>query len=189
MSATETLTATWKLCLSFTKRDWDLADYPTVIRKQVLHPGASDSRRTPPPYSARIVNWWVMTGLGNTPEEATQDLAAQFARMKESRKQDGKPMPRPGAKVPIEFAPSNRVDANPELTEDFIRRVLGLDWAFVSDESRLWDFHTGETNEVLIAKIKDLYGVEVSDIEGPATSQRFSIGSPQTGIGRSWQDL
>ncbi len=43
--------------------------------------------------------------------------------------------------------------------------MLGLGWAFVSDESSLWDFHTGETNKVLIAKIKDPYGVDVSDIE------------------------
>jgi len=159
------LTAKWKLCLSFAKNDWGLADYPIVIRKQVPDPGSADAHQSPPPYSARIVNWWVMTGLGNTPEEAAQDLAAGFARMRECRKQEGKPMPRPGAKVPIEFAPSNQVYANPELTDDFVRRVLGLDWAFVSDQSSLWDFHTGETNEVLIARIKDLYGVDVSDIE------------------------
>ena len=94
-----------------------------------------------------------------------QDLAVQFARMKESRQREGKPMPRPGTKVPIEFAPSNRVDANAELRDDFIRRVFGLDWAFISDESSLWDFHTGETNEVLMAKISILYGVDVSDID------------------------
>jgi hypothetical protein len=164
MSAKETLTATWKLCLSFTKRDWDLADYPTVIRKQVFDSGASADRQAPP-YSARIVNWWVMTGLGNTPKEALQELAVQFARIKGDLQRDGKPIPRPGTKVPIEFAPSSRVYSDPELKDDFIRRVLGLDWAFISDESSLWDFHTDETNDVLITKIRDLYGVEVSDIE------------------------
>ena len=128
MSAKETLTATWKLCFSFSKRDWDLADYPTVIRRQhESESGASGPRQAPPPWSARIVNWWVMTGLGSTPEDAMQDLAVQFARMKESRQREGKPMPRPGTKVPIEFAPSNRVYANAELTDDFIRRVFGRD--------------------------------------------------------------
>ncbi len=34
MSAKETLKASSQLCLSFTKRDRDLSDYPTVIRKQ-----------------------------------------------------------------------------------------------------------------------------------------------------------
>lgn len=166
MSAKETLEAAWKFCLSFTTPDWSLADYPTVIRKQeVPNTEALAARQAPVPYSARIVNWWVMTGLGNTPREAMEDLGVHFARMRESRIRDGKSMPRPGTKVPIEFAPSNRVYANPELTDDFIRRVLGIDWAFVSDQSSLSDFHTAETNEVLNAKIKDLYGVDVSDIE------------------------
>jgi predicted RNase H-like HicB family nuclease len=164
MSAKETLTATWKFCLSFTKRHWDLADYPTVIRRQAPRSGASTDREAPP-YAATIVNWWVMTGLGNTPEEAMQELASQFAGIEGDWQQKGKPMPRPGTKVPIEFAPSGRVYADFELADDFIRRVLGLDWAFVSDESSLWDFHTGETNDALVAKISLLYGVDVSDIE------------------------
>lgn len=94
-----------------------------------------------------------------------ENLGVQFDQMKQNRRQDRKLMPRPGTKVPIEFAPSDRVYAHPELTDDFIHRVLGLDWAFVSDQSSLWHFHTGETNDVVIAKIKDIYGVDVSDIE------------------------
>jgi hypothetical protein len=39
--------------------------------------------------------------------------------------------------VPIEFAPQERVDAYGELKDDFVRRVLNLDWAFISDESSL----------------------------------------------------
>ncbi len=97
-----------------------------------------------------------MTGLGNTREEAMQELAFQFVRIKGDWHRDGKPWLRPGTRVPIEFAPSGRVYADHELADDFIRRVLGLDWAFVSDESSLWDFHTGETNEALVAKIREL---------------------------------
>ncbi|HTJ29438.1 MAG TPA: hypothetical protein VL346_03010 [Acidobacteriaceae bacterium] len=37
--------------------------------------------------------------------------------------------------------------------------------AWISDESSLWDFHTEQTNDLLIAKIRDVYGVDVSDIE------------------------
>ena len=92
------------------------------------------------------------------------DLAFQFAQMKENRRRDGKPMPRPGTKVELEFAPSNQVYAHPELTDELIRRVLGVDWAFVSDQSSLGDFHIDETNDVLTARIRDLYGVDVSDI-------------------------
>jgi len=51
------------------------------------------------------------------------------------------------------------------LADDFIRRVLQLDWAWVSDESRLWDFHHLETNAAIVAKIREVYGVDVSDIE------------------------
>jgi hypothetical protein len=167
MSVKETLSAAWKLCLSLRKRDWDLTDYPIVIRKQDVPDARAHSTpgRVTHPYSARIVNWWVMTGSGGTPEEAFQELTVQFARMKDNRRRDGKSMPRPGTKVPIEFAPSNRVHAHSELTDDFIHRVLDLDWAFVSDESSLGDFHTGETNDVLNARIKNIYGVDVSDID------------------------
>jgi len=166
MSAKENLLAAWRFCLSFTKRKWELRNYPVVIRKQETpRRGPSASERPPLPYAARIVNWWVMTGLGNTPEEAMNELAGQFSQMKDNRHREGKPMPRPGTNVPIEFAPSDGVYAHPDLTDDFIRRVLGLDWAFVSDQSSLWDFHEGQTNEALIAKIKELYGVDVSDIE------------------------
>lgn len=65
----------------------------------------------------------------------------------------------------LEFAPRKRVSAHPELAEDFTRRVLNLDWAFISDESSLWDFHEAGTNGALIARIKEIYGVDVSDIE------------------------
>jgi hypothetical protein len=56
-------------------------------------------------------------------------------------------------------------DAHPDLTEDFVRRVLNLDWAWISDESSLWDFHASDDNGALIARINEVYGVDVSDIE------------------------
>jgi hypothetical protein len=65
----------------------------------------------------------------------------------------------------LELASRQRVSAHSELAEDFIRRVLKLDWAFISDESSLWDFHEAETNGALIARIEEVYGVDVSDIE------------------------
>jgi hypothetical protein len=167
MSATEKLLAAWKLCLSLTKRDWELADYPVIIREQKPERDSdrSPSRGVQQRYLARIVNWWVMTGGGDTPDQAMTELVKGFGQIKETRQRDGKAMPRPGTQVPIEFAPSNRVDAHPALTEDFIQRILGLDWAFVSDQSSLWDFHTDDTNDALNAKIREIYGVEVSDVE------------------------
>jgi hypothetical protein len=61
--------------------------------------------------------------------------------------------------------------------------VLGLDWAWISDESSLWDFHHDETNDALISKIDEVYGVDVSDIQSArlteileriATRQKFA---------------
>ena len=46
-----------------------------------------------------------------------------------------------------------------------------LDWAWISDESSLWDFHTDDTNEKLWAKILEVYGVDVSDIESARLSE------------------
>jgi hypothetical protein len=167
MSANEKLLAAWKFCLSLAKRDWELSDYPVVIRGQKLERESerSPSRGVQKRYLARIVNWWVMTGGGDTPDQAMAELVDGFRRMKDTRQRESKAMPRPGTKVPIEFAPSNLVHAHSELTDDFIQRVLGLDWAFVSDQSSLWDFHTDETNDVLNAKIREVYGVDVSDVE------------------------
>jgi hypothetical protein len=94
-------------------------------------------------------------------------FAAENARRANERKQ----LPRPGTHVPIELASRDRVDAHPELTKDFVRRVLNLDWAWISDESSLWDFHASDDNRVLIAKINEVYGVDVSDIESARLSE------------------
>ena len=112
-----------------------------------------------------LVNWAVMSGTGDTREEAMADLRAKFLERSAKLAGEGKSLPRPGTKVPIQFASRERVDAHPELLQDFIHRVLGLEWAFVSDESSLWNFHTEENSNVLVAKICILYGVDVSDIE------------------------
>ena len=163
----ETLSSAWKYCLSFRKVNWELVDYPITIREQTLDLDLGDRYRGAKleRYLARIVKWWVLTGGGDTPEEAVRDLAVQFERIRNDWERVGKALPRPGTQVPIEFAPSGRVDANSDLAIDFIQRVFGLDWAFISDGSSLWDFHTNETNDALYAKIKTVYGVDVSDIE------------------------
>jgi len=165
MSLRETLAAAWKFCLSFRRSEWELNDYPVVVREQKTDQGYGASRFQQQRYLARVVKWWVLTGGGDTAQQVVRELTVQFDKIKTDWQHRGKPLPRPGTEVPIEFAPSEHVHAHSELTEDFIRRVLGLDWAFVSDGSSLWDFHTNETNDALHAKIKETYGVDVSDIE------------------------
>jgi hypothetical protein len=157
--------AGWKWFLSVFKRDWEVSDYPIVIRENEIDPNYVSSRLKQHRYSAQIVNWWVVSGVGDTRAEALQELEKMFANMKAERAKDRKQLPRPGAHVPIEFASRERVDAHAALAEDFIRRVLNLDWAWISDDSSLWDFHSSDDNQELIAKINELYGVDVSDIE------------------------
>jgi hypothetical protein len=157
--------AGWKWFLSLFKRDWEVSDYPIRIREHEIDPSYVGTRLKQHRYSAQIVNWWVVSGVGNTRAEALQELGKMFANMKAERAKDRKQLPRPGAHVPIEFASRGRVDAHAALAEDFIRRVLNLDWAWISDDSSLWDFHSSGDNQELIAKINEVYGVDVSDIE------------------------
>ncbi len=158
------INATWRWILSFRKRDWELNDYPIELRKQELDTTPRPSRLKLHPFVASIVNW-SLSGTGNTPEEALAGLRRNFESTRAARKDDGEPIPRPGAKVPFSFASQERVNAHKELSEDFVRRVLDLPWAFISDESSLWDFHFEETNDALLVKIQQVYGVDVSDIE------------------------
>lgn len=160
----------WKLCLSFGKRDWGLRDYPVSIRAKELDPEYISARFKQHRYMAHIANWG-LAGSGDTREAAICDLNTTFEAVKAERKQQGTSLPRPGVQVPIEFASRERVSAHEELSDDFIRRILELDWAWISDDSSLWDFHLSETNESLYVKIKDVYGVDVSDIESARLSE------------------
>lgn len=60
---------------------------------------------------------------------------------------------------------SRAVNEYEALSEDFIHRVLDLDWAWISDQSSLWDFNEEGDNSRLNAKIMEVYGVDVSDIQ------------------------
>ena len=165
-SARETVVAAWKLLLSYRKRTWDLTDYPVVIRnRNTSNLGYPTPRLVQHRYAAHVVRWWGLVGNGNTPQDAMRDLALSFERNRSKRQREGRPLPRPGTFVPMDFAPQDRVKAHPELTHDFVRRVLGMEWAWVSDSSSLSDFHASETNDALNLKIKEVYGVDVSDIE------------------------
>jgi hypothetical protein len=155
--------ARWKWTLSFRKKDWELADYPIEIREQEPDLAPRPSRLKLHRFVASIVNWH-LSGSADTREDAIEDLRRNLKSAKAARKEDGEAVPRPGATVPISFASQERVNVHAEISEDFIHRVLGLPWAFISDESSLWDFHEDETNEALVAKIQEVYGVDVSDI-------------------------
>lgn len=162
-----------KFCLSFRRSDWQFTDYPIVVRESDYGAYPTDSPRFKPvPYSAFIVNWGLVA-TGNTQAEALSVLEATFREVKMERLRKSEPLPRPGATVPVQVAPAERVDAYPELAEDFIRRVLELDWALITDQSSLWDFNANETNESLYARIKEVYGVDVADIQSAQLCEIF----------------
>lgn len=110
----------------------------------------------------QLVGCW---GRGETPEEALRNLEKRFEETRNRMLLEGKTIPRPGTRVALEVSPQEKVESNPELKDDFVRSVLKLGWAWISDQSSLWDFHPNETNQSYFRTISLLYGVYVSDIE------------------------
>ncbi len=163
------LRLTWKLCLSVRKRDWDLSDYPIAIHDKNSDPNYDPTRIKR--YIAYVLNWGALIGTGDSETEALRELTNNFATASAERVKNGRLLPRPGTRVPIEFASQEKISAHSELAVDFVRRVLELDGAWISDESSLWDFHGNKTNDALIAKIKEVYGVDVSDVQSARVSE------------------
>src|SRR5713226_374489 len=108
------LLALWKMCLSVRKRDWELADYPVVISKQEVDPAYVGTRLEQRRYRAFILNW-CLAASGDTKWEALEALGKTFASVKVERVRMGTSLPRPGARVPIEFGSEELIDAYPEL--------------------------------------------------------------------------
>jgi hypothetical protein len=155
-----------KYLMSLGKHDWTINDYPIRIRHfKTLNADLLGSRLKPIPWSAQIVNWWQINGFGDTKEAALADLRAKF----QSRKEEGKGLPRPGTGLPFEFefAPSNQIALHLDIAEDFFRRILEIDVqdCLISDESTLWDFHGEESNQHLHQKVWESYRIDISDIE------------------------
>jgi hypothetical protein len=152
--------AVWTRLTSVLKREWTIDDYPIRVWRLPATEPSGKSRLKPLQWTAQIFNWPGISGSANSKVEALEELRKNFDRFKAAKPN----LPRPGTKVPIEFAANARVGQHSELAKDFVKRVLDVDWAWISDESSLWDFHGDETNESLTDKIRDIYGVDVSDI-------------------------
>jgi hypothetical protein len=157
------LRAAWKYIRSFRSREWQVSDYPVQIQQQVSEGNDSSA----PKYRARIINWSMMLGLGNTPEAAMADLQQRLFQFQ--RKQGY--LHRPGKRVPLkfEFAPIEGIEAHAETANRFLTEVLEFhpdDPVFISDESSLTDFDgvLGEGVD-LAERVKQVFGVDVSDIE------------------------
>ena len=151
--------ALWARVCSYFKKDWTVDDYLLLVRFNPPERRRTPARRKALPWFISIVNWPGPCGGGDTKAEALADLSRNFDQFKLKNK-----LPRPGSKVPVQFASTTRVDIHSCLAKDFIKRVLEIDWAWISDDSALSDFHSGETDHALLERIRAVYGVDVSDI-------------------------
>jgi hypothetical protein len=142
------------------KREWTLDDYPIRVWRLPATEPFGKSRLKPLQWTAQVFNWPGISGSANSKVEALEELRKNFDRFKATKPN----LPRPGTLVPIEFAANERVSQHSELVKDFVKRVLDVEWVWISDESSLWDFHGNTTNEALTEKIRQAYGVDVSDI-------------------------
>jgi hypothetical protein len=153
----------WKRVLSYRKREWTFEDYPIVVRRQSFD-GVPDDIEHESRYWARILGWLIdETALTKT--EALTKLRSRYEMRRQLRIDKGESIPRPGVKVPIQFASRERINAHEELAEGFIQRVLQLEWALITDESNLWDFTTGESIKEFQDRILLIYQTAVYDIE------------------------
>jgi hypothetical protein len=152
--------AFWAFVASAFKREWTLEDYPQRVLLLPTAESPHASGRKSLPWLALVINWPGMFGTGNSRLEALEDLRKSFDQFRATKPN----LPRPGTKAAIEFAARERLDQHSELEKDFIKRILDIEWAWISDESSLWEFHGDETNEDLNNKIHRIYGVDVSDI-------------------------
>ena len=144
----------WYFLRSFFRRPWTFADYPVVVRRQ--EPGADDSR--PLPEYVATIDGMMLAGLGDTPESARAELAERF----EDYRAAHDTLPRPGTQAPITFAPATRVEAHGTLRDEFVERILRMNWAFMSDESSLTEFP--EDLDEYGRRIMLLYGVDIDQL-------------------------
>ncbi len=115
----------------------------------------------------QILNWPGPIGVGSSEKEAIADLRKNLEKIREHRSANHEKMPRPGRRVPIQFAPTIRVSLDLALRDDFITRVLGFEHGspvFISDQSSLGDFGDESHVSKLQHKISEIYGVDVSDL-------------------------
>ncbi|HIJ65161.1 MAG TPA: hypothetical protein HPP77_04350 [Candidatus Hydrogenedentes bacterium] len=152
------LKAIFKYIASLFKSDWSIDDYPLRYREHAK----TDPQA--PRWVVQIINWWGMMGTGESREEAYGNLAE---RLRERRAAEGR-LPRPGKTVPIAFASTKRVDRYADIAERFLCEVMGfasVSPVFISDESCLGDFCPGGSAEEYMEKIRQVFDVDVTDIE------------------------
>ena len=148
---------------SHSKTSWEFNDYPTKTWK---NPNARDENIG---FGAGIINWPVMVAHGESPEKALSKLEISFNLYKV----DNDLLPRPGTKVPLQFASTENIDRFEKTAVDFFKRVLNMNFyeGFYSDGTILAYFEppdnlekTKEMKANIINKTLLLYNVDITDI-------------------------
>jgi predicted RNase H-like HicB family nuclease len=126
-------------------------------------------RRDRPGYWASIEEFASLIADGQTEEEARGKLRPQFHERVQLLQSRGEPLPLPGSgkRVPT-FAPNDQIEQLRPLVDDFWQRILGTSYstAFVSNESTLevWEhMYVPGGRQELIARVKAIYGVDITD--------------------------
>jgi hypothetical protein len=75
------------------------------------------------------------------------------------------PLPRPGAREPIEFAETTELDRHGEFAYEFVESMVGVRPFFMSDGSSLADFAGVAPMAEVHANILDRYGIDSTAFE------------------------
>ena len=154
-----------KYIASFFKHKWMLHDYPLKFTDR--GPVEATGRVKPFRWTVQIIKRLHMRGDGDTRDEAVRELHSALDR--HYREHQSLPRPGTGRTLDLQFASTERIDAHRDLISDFVRRVIEKDpdYCFISDESTLWDSHDNHDNNDYIQKIRQLYDVDVADLNPP----------------------
>ncbi len=156
-----------KYLLSFLKPTWGLQDYPIRYVHQkpdrMAEIGFRMDRWEKSSWRAQVEGWPLMFGLGESKQEARQQLESNFREFKEG----GNPLPRPGTRVKMTFGEPeiDRIVHYDSLASHFMSHILKFEGGFwLSDRSSIWDFPVLDTPEELVRKIALRYSVDVADL-------------------------
>ena len=94
------------------------------------------------------------------------------------------PKDRGGRRWTLGLWPTQFVAAHHPLVLDFMRRVGEVDPSryYVTDGLTLWDLHRGPSNQAFFERTRQIYGVDISDIDPPylwAIAVRIRAQRPQ----------
>lgn len=154
----EQLKAFWKRILSYSKKTWDIDDYPLRYKKLPETKGHHNIGE-PQSWIVQVINWWTMIGLGNTKQEAFEQLKINFKSYVESDS-----TPRPGKNVPIKYVETTQIDSLEEIAVDFFKKIVNINYynCYISDQSSLFDF--GKDENEMLNKINSTYNLKLTEI-------------------------